>query len=99
MLEGDFNIFSAYSRHSSTGVSLLVGRSLDADVDIVFACDGGRLVVADVAVKSFKFRLVAGYAPNISTERVSFFRRLASFLDDTKLLGLMGNWNAILDPR
>ena len=41
------------------GVSLLVGRSLDADVDVVFAGDGARLVVADVAVKSFKFRLVA----------------------------------------
>ncbi len=38
---------------------MLVGRSLDADVDVVLAGDGGRLVVADVAVKSFKFRLVS----------------------------------------
>ena len=36
-----------------------------------------RLDVADVAVKSFKFRLVAVYAPNSAVERVSFFRRLA----------------------
>ena len=60
---------------------------------------GGRLVVADVAVKSFKFRLVAVYASNITAERVSFFRRLAPFLDDTKRLVLMGDWNAILDPK
>ena len=59
---------------------------------------GGRLVVADVTVKSFKFRLVAVYAPNVA-ERVSFFRRLAPFLDDTKRLVLMGDWNAILDPK
>ena len=51
VLEGDFNVFSAYGSRTSAGVSLLIGRSLDADVDVVFAGDGGRLVVADVAVK------------------------------------------------
>ncbi len=56
---------------------MLVGHSLDADVD-VFAVDEGRLVVADVAVKSFKFRLFAVYAPNIAVERASFFRRPAT---------------------
>ena len=90
--ENDFNVFSAYGSHSSAGVSLLVGRSLDADVDVVFAGDEGRLVVADVAVKSFKFRLIAVYAPNIAVDRVSFFRRLAPFLDYSKRLVLMGDW-------
>ena len=98
-LENKFNVFSAYGSCVSAGVFLLVGRSLDADVDVVFAGDGGRLVVADVAVKSFKFRLVAVYASNTAAERVSFFRRLAPFLDDTKRLVLMGDWNAILDPK
>ena len=59
----------------------------------------GRLVVANVAVKSFKFRLVAIYASDIAAERISFFRRLTPFLDDTKRLVLMGDWNAILDPK
>ena len=59
VLEGGFNVFSAYDSRTSIGVSLLVGRSLDADV--VFAGDGGRLVVADV------------YAPNNVAARVSFF--------------------------
>ena len=99
VLENDFNVFSAYSSRSSAGISLLVGRSLGADVDVVFAGDRGRLVVADVAVKSFKFRLVVVYAPNIVAERVSFFRWLAPFLDDTKQLVLMGDWNAILDSK
>ena len=58
VLESDFNVFSAYGSRTSAGISLLFGRSLDADVDVVFAGDGGRLVVADVAVKSFKIRLV-----------------------------------------
>ena len=55
--------------------------------------------MADVAVKGFKFHLVVVYAPNIAVERVSLFRRLAPFLDDTKRLVLMGDWNVILDPK
>ena len=97
VLESDFNVFSAYCSRSSAGVSLLVGRSLDADV--VFRGEGGRSVVADVAVKSFKLRLVAVNAPNIAAERVSFFRRLWRFLDDLERLAFMGDWNAILDPK
>ena len=84
LLEGDFNIFSACGSCSSARVSLQVGHSLDADVDVVFAGDRGRLVVADVAVKSFKFQLVVIYAPNIAVERASFFCQLAPFLDDSK---------------
>ena len=99
VLKSDFNVFSAYTSRISAGVSLLVGRSLDADVDIVFAGYGGRLVVVDVAVKSFKFHLVVVYVPNSAAERVSFFRRLVPFLDDTKRLVLMCDWNAILDPK
>ena len=101
MLENDFNgfFFSAYGSRSSAGVSLLVGRSLDADIDVVFAGDGSRLVVADVAVKNFKFRLVVVYAPNTAVERVSLFRRLGPFLGDSKRRVLMGDWNAILDPK
>ena len=67
-------------------------------VDVVFAGDGSRLIVAEVAVKSFEFRLVVVYAPNTPVERVSF-RRLAPFLDDSKRLVLMSDWNAILDPK
>ena len=99
VLESDFNVFSAYGSRASARVFLLVGRNLDADVDVVFAGVGDQLVVADVAVKSFKFCLFAVYAPNIVAERVSFFRRLAPFLDDTKRLVLIGDWNAILDPK
>ena len=99
VLEGDFNVFVAYGSRTSAGVSLLVRRSLDADDDVVFAGDGGLLVVADGAVKSYKFCLVAVYASNIAAARVPFFLRLVPFLDDTKQIVLMGDWNAILDPK
>ena len=56
-------------------------------------------VVVDVAVKSFKFRLVVVYTPNFAAERVSFFCRLAPFPDDSKRLVLVGDWNAILDRK
>ena len=92
-------IFSAYGSRSSAGVSLLIGRCLDADVNVVFAGDGGRLVVVDVAVKTFKFRVAVVYAPNIIAERASFFRWMEPFLDDPKRLVLVGDWNVILDPK
>ena len=77
-------VFSAFRSHCSAGVSLLLGRSLKAIVNLVFAGDGSRQVVADVAIKSFEFRVVVGYAPNCIGERHSFFRRLGPFLDDLK---------------
>ena len=82
-LEGDF-VVSAFGSRYGAGVSLLVGHSLDANVNVVFAGDEGRLVVADIAVKTFEFRVVAVYAPNSSGERRSFYRRLEPFLDDSK---------------
>ena len=78
---------------------IIVKCSLNAIVNLVFAGNGGQLVVADVAVKSFEFRVVVVYAPNSIGERRSFFRRLEPFLDDPKRIILVGNWNAILDPK
>ena len=78
---------------------MLVGRSPDADVDVVFAVDGGRLVVVELPLKVSNSGWLWVYALNITAERVPFFRRLASFLDDSKRLVLMGDWNAILDYK
>lgn len=36
----------------------------------------GRLIVADIAVRSDSFRVVALYAPNDQEERVDFLRQL-----------------------
>ena len=41
VLERDFVVLSTCSNHSSVGVCLLIGRSLDADVNVVFSGDGG----------------------------------------------------------
>ena len=98
-LEDDFAVFSAFGSRCGAGVSQLVGRSLNANVNVVFAGDEGWLVVADIAVKTFEFRVVTVYAPNASGKRRSFYRRLEPFLDDSKRIILMGDWNAILDPK
>ena len=96
--DAEGRLWGIFSRCSAE-VSLLVGRSLNAIVNFVFAGDGGRLVVTDVAVKSFEFRLVVVYAPNSVGERRFFFRRLEPFLDDPKQIILVGDWNVILDPK
>ena len=68
VLEEDYVVFSVYGSHSSVGVTLLIGHSLNADVNLVLADDGAQLVVINVAVKSFKFQLAAA---NIAAEKVS----------------------------
>ena len=99
VLADDFVVYSAYGDRTSRGVSLLVKRSLGATVNVVFAGAAGRLIVADVAVNSRKFRIVAVYAPNSPGERVSFFRELEPYLTFSERLVLVGDWNAILDPN
>ena len=73
VLEDDYAILSACGSCSCVGVTLLIGYSLNADVNLVFVADVGRLVVADVTVKSFDSRVATVYAPNFAAERVSFF--------------------------
>ena len=46
LLENDYVVFSAYGSRSNVGASLLIGRSLNADV---LADDEDRMVVSDVA--------------------------------------------------
>ena len=99
VLESDFVVFSASGSRCGAGVYLLVRISLNANVNLVLAGDEGWLVVADIAVKTYEFRVVAVYAPNTASERRSFFLRLEPFLDDPKWLVLMGDWNAILHPK
>ena len=96
VLKVDFVVFSAFGSLCSAGISLLVWRSLNAIVNLVFAGKGGRLIVADVAVKSFDFQAVAVYAPICVSEKRSFFRR---FFDISKRFVLMGDWNAIFDHK
>ena len=99
VLVDDFVVYSAFGSRLSAGVSLLVGRNLDAIVNVVFAGDGGQLLVADVAAKTFEFRIAVVYATNIAAKRRLFLRRFGSFLDASKRTVLVGDWNAILDPN
>ena len=72
--EDDFVVFSAFGSHCSTGMSLLVGHSLNVIVNLICRGDGGWLVVADVAIKSFELWLVVVYVPNSIGRSRSFFQ-------------------------
>ena len=92
-------VFSAFGSRCSTGVSLQVGHSLNAIVTLVFVDDRDRLVVANVAVKSFEFRVVAVCVLSSVGKRHSFLQWLVPFLDNLKWLVLVGDWDAILDHK
>ena len=55
--------------------------------------------MADVAVKKFQVPTGLGLCAQFRCGEVFLFCRLALFLDDSKRLVLMGDWNAILDPK
>ena len=94
----DFVFLSKYGSRSSIGVSHLVGHSLNTYLNLVFADDGDWLVLANVTVKSFKFRMVAVYASNIAAEKV-YFLAVSLFLDHPERIVLVDDWNAIFDPK
>jgi len=94
-----YEVYSAFGDLCGRGVSLLVKSSLGAVTDIVYAGAGGRLIVADIAVASNKFRVIAVYAPHRPGERGSFLRQLGPYIAYPGRLVLMGDWNAILDPN
>ena len=78
VLEDDYVVLSAYGSCSSVGVSVLNGLSLNADVNLILADDGDRLIEADVAVKSFEFWVGAVYTPNITAVEVYFFSAVST---------------------
>ena len=84
-------VLSALGVRCIAGVSLLNRRSLNANFNLVFAGDGSRLAVADVAMKSFSFRVVTVYAPNTIGVRRAVFRRLEPFLGNSKRIVLVGD--------
>ena len=80
---------------SGAGVSQLVGCNFDADVKLflqVTRHPTPHWVVANVAVKSFKFRVATAYAPNGAGFLFFDGWRRSSIV-------LVSDWNAIFDPR
>lgn len=61
MLRGKFDVFLSNGDNCAQGVSILVDRSLDADIHIVQM--GGHLAVADISGSSGFFRQFVVYAP------------------------------------
>ena len=93
MLERDYVVASDFGVCCNAGFSLLIGCRPKADIGVVFAGDGGRLIMANVAVKEFDFRMVTVYGLNSIAERRSLFRQVRPFFTGPKRLG---DWNAIL---
>ena len=91
-----------FFQHSATAVargSLLIGRSFNAIVNLVFADDGVWLFVVGAAVKSFAFRVIPVYTPNIAGERCFLFLCLEPFLKVPKRVVSVRDWNLILNPK
>ena len=94
-LENEFVILAAYGSYSNAGVSLLIGHSLNADVNLVLADEGA----ASWLWPMLPLKVSSDRSEYCCRERVSFYQWLPPFLDNPKQLVLMGDWNVILDPK
>ena len=99
VLEKNYIVFSAFANYNSVEVSLLVGRSLKADVNLIFVDDEDQLVMTYVVTKSFMLQVVVVYRPNCDADKRSFFWQLRPFLTGPELMVLVGHWNVILDSE
>ena len=73
VLAKGYSVVSTYGTTRSRGVSLLVKSVLQPRLSVFHRDAAGRLIVVDVAIKSFNFRVIAIYAPNDQGKRVVFF--------------------------
>lgn len=78
---------------------MLLRKSLDLQIQIIFPALDGRLVFLDVnGSENGTFRLLAVYVPT-GADRPDFFRHLEAFSGMSHSLVLVGDWNGILDAQ
>lgn len=78
--------------------SWLVSKSLDAASALAFADPACGLCVLDFSINDKSLRLNGMNAPNNHSELPDFFRRIEPFLTASRLVVLVEDENAVLDP-
>ena len=94
--------FSHGSEHSR-GTLVLIKNSLEFEMKSVCLDEEGRFVILEALVQGQKFVLVNIYAPNKTSEQISFFEQIKDELDkidfeDHCRLIIGGDFNVILNP-
>lgn len=90
-----YHVCVCRSAGRSGGCVLFLRNSLGIVVESVVVCTTGRLIVCDFSFSGREWRVICVYAPNKENERRLFFERVASYLNSTKLVILLGDFNCV----
>ena len=94
LLEDDFVVFQHTADTAALGSLCLLNAAL-IRLSMLYL----QMTVTDVAVKSFEIPGVCSSCTQYRWRKSFLFQQLPPFVDDSKWLVLVGDWNAILDPK
>lgn len=92
---GRYNVCVCHAVGTSGGCTLFFRNVLGMQIEAVFACESGRLIVADVLLSGFRWRFICIYAPNNVNERLIFFEQLEAYLKSERLIVMLGDFNCV----
>ena len=77
------------------GCALLIRKTLGITIESVITDENGRLVVCDLLLCAMKWRVICLYAPNVISDRTSFFDILDGYLRVEGFIIMMGDFNCV----
>lgn len=90
-----YNICVSHSNGLSGGCAIFVKKSIGAVETNIRSIDRGRFVVCDFSLLNFEWRVICLYAPNRENERKAFFEEISGFLDCSRHVIFMGDFNCV----
>ena len=75
-------IFHSFSNSKhSRGVCIMLSKNFSYNVLSVHSDTNGRLILLNIEIKDKAFTIVNVYAPNVVSERISFFKQVSKFIN------------------
>ena len=84
---------------NSKGVAVLFKPHSDYDVTNCVIDTNGRYIYFDICLEDEKYRYINIYTPNDCYERVNFFQRLNTWIDDEKFNLVGGDYNCTINSE
>lgn len=90
-----YNVCVSHADGLSGGCAIFIKRSMGAVETSIRSSESGRFVVCDLSLMNFEWRVICLYAPNRDNERKAFFEEIGGFLDCSKYVILIGDFNCV----
>lgn len=90
-----YNVCVSHADGLSGGCAIFIKRSMGAVETSIRSSESGRFVVCDFSLMNFEWRVICLYAPNRDNERKAFFEEIGGFLDCTRYVILIGDFNCV----